>query len=262
MRGNEFRECLARSADRPLSHTGSRNGVQKRAIRAAGQISTEGALPHMGSSRREGEPFGRALRSACCNGRPAFLPAMVHTWPFPPHQKTNVIYNHIVSHLKVRHHTRRHGTPPAILTQKTAKVSAISEFNHKSYTPPAILTQKTAKVSAISLFKPQIMHTSGVSDPENGEGVMVTKKHCGHGTAAGKYASQPLRASSAAQPKGCSACSVPSAEHKKGKPSPTKSDLQLRRRTVNSMNQSDRTKVSELADKSLGRRDGLLGRVL
>jgi len=108
-------------------------------------------------------------------------------------------------------------------------------------------------VSVISLFKPQIMHTSGVYDRKYGEGVMVTKKHCGHGTAAGKYASQPLRASSAAQPKGCSACSVPSPEHKKGKPSPTKSALQLCRRTVNSinnMNQSERTKVSEsyLAD--------------
>jgi len=97
------------------------------------------------------------------------------------------------------------------------------------------------------------MHTSGDSDRKYDEGVMVTKKHCGHGTAAGKYASQPHRASSAAQPKGCSTCSVPSPEHKKGKPSPTKSDLQLRRRTVNSinnMNQSERTKVSEsyLAD--------------
>ena len=183
-------------------------------MQADGQISTEGALPYMGSSRRGGEPFRRARRSGCCNGRPAFLPVMVPTWPFPPHQKTNVIYNHIVSHLKVRHHNRRNGTPPAILTENTAKVSAISVFNHKSCTPPAILTENTAKVSAISLFKPQIMHTSGVYDRKYGEGVMVTKKHCGHGTADGKYASQPLRASSAAQPKGCSACSVPRAENK------------------------------------------------
>jgi len=32
---------------------------------------------------------------------------------------------------------------------------------------------------------------------------------CSRGTAAGKYAGQPLKAGAAAQPKGCSACFVP-----------------------------------------------------
>ena len=35
------------------------------------QVSTSG------SSRRGGEPFGRARRSACCHGRQPYMPAMV-----------------------------------------------------------------------------------------------------------------------------------------------------------------------------------------